>query len=331
MRKNGTGKTGKIVGNGVFSPRERGGDWNYLLLNDDVIDTIKWFCRAHSRTASRGDRHMTSTRSPWVRFLLAGLGIAMAPLGLPTARAQGFSPDPFKPFNSQFEQFVYPISPFAGGPGAAAGAMGRVDNQYQQYLKELEGADRALNQRYGIGVPHWKLRSDIDLDRRDQASRGVGRRGRDAGGSITQRYLAYFSESDPKKRANLLREITTRSRQEDRDVLVRAVGETENGEAGLESGRAGRGGSGSSRLGGRSGSASPLRDSAKTGDATGGRSTAPPPPRGRFGTGAGRIQRKPTDVLDRSRRLDDDVPSTRRPAAAGRRNSDGPAPSSPDE
>ena len=118
--------------------------------------------------------------------------------GVAKCPREGFSPDPFQPFNSQFQQYVRPVSPFTGGPGAA-GPMGGADNQYQQYLKELEGADRAQSQRYGIGVQYWKLRSDIDLDKRDQAKRGIGRRREVVAESISQKYLAYFSEENPKK------------------------------------------------------------------------------------------------------------------------------------
>jgi hypothetical protein len=276
----------------------------------------------------KGDPDMTSIRGPWVWYLLAGTSIALAPMGLRSARAQGFSPDPFQPFNSQFQQYVRPISPFAGGPGAA-GPMGRADNQYQQYLKELEGADRAQSQRYGIGVQYWKLRSDAALDKRDQAKRGIGRRREVAAESISQKYLAYFSEENPKKRATLMREFTTNPRQELRGGLAGAEDEAENGEGGPDAGRRPRREAGGlSGTGGRAGAAS-SRDSAKSGDATSGRTpAAPPPPRGRFPTGAGRSpSRKPTDVLDRSRRIDDEIPSPRKP---GRRNSDEPAPSSPD-
>jgi hypothetical protein len=266
---------------------------------------------------------MTSTRGPWVWYVLAGISIAVAPIGLQSARGQGFSPDPFQPFNSQYNQFTYPISPFAGGPGAA-GPMGRADNQYQQYLKELDGADRALSQRYGIGVQYWKLRSDASLDKRDQLSRGIGRRREDAATSISQRYLAYFSEDDPQKRAILMRDFTTRWRPEPRGGAAAADGETGKGDAGR---RPLRGAGGLTGAGGRSGA----RDSAKPGDATSRRGPAPPPPpRTRFPTGPSRAQRNPSDVIERSRRLDDDLPSTRRPTAADRRNPDETAPSSPD-
>ena len=272
---------------------------------------------------------MTSTRCGWARFLLAGLSIALAPVGFPSARAQGFGPDPFQPFNSQFQQFTYPISPYAGGPGAAAGAMGgRVDNQYQQYLKELEGADRALNQRYGIGVQYWKLRSDIDLDKRDQLKRRMARQNDGGAASISQKYLAYFSERNPRKRASLMREFASNRRSE-----ARAGGETEDGEAGLDSGRPVRGAGGLSGNGGRSGASSLQGDSAKSGDAKSGRSTAPSAPActipcRRNGPDS---CRPATDVLERSRRLDDDLPGTRKPAASDRRNTDRPASSSPDD
>jgi hypothetical protein len=268
-----------------------------------------------------GDPEMTSTRGPWVRFLVAGACIALAPIGRQSAHAQGFSPDPFKPFNSEYQQYAYPISPFAGGPGAAAGMMGRADNQYQRYLKELEGADRALNQRYGIGVPHWKLRSDAKLDKLAQQKRGMRRPKEDAATSISKRYIAYFTEDDPKKRAELMRDFTANTGLSAPEGLARSDKETDTGGAG-----------GLSGAGGRSGSSASSRESAKAGDAAGRRSAAPPPPRGRFGSGAGRVQRRPSDVLDRSRRLDDDLPGPRLPAAGVRRRSSGDsAPVSPDD
>ncbi len=83
---------------------------------------------------------MTSTRGPWIGYLLAGLSIAAAPMGFPAARAQGFGPDPYKPFNHQYEQYVYPTNPGLTGQ-AGMGPFRRVDNQFQQWLTEQEGAD----------------------------------------------------------------------------------------------------------------------------------------------------------------------------------------------
>ena len=69
-----------------------------------------------------GDRDMTWTRDRCDPLSIRGLCVAAAPLGLSMAHAQGFGPDPFRPFNSQYVQYVYPIRPETGGaacPGAA--------------------------------------------------------------------------------------------------------------------------------------------------------------------------------------------------------------------
>ena len=317
----------KIVDAGAIGSGARCADWNDLVANDDVIDTIQWCWRMRGGTVPSGDRDMTSTRGRWIRFLLFGMSLGVAPVGIPGARAQG--PDPFQPYNNQFQQFVRPISPVAGGPGAA-GPMGRADNQYQQYLKELDGADRALNQRYGIGVQYWKLRSDIELDKRAMLNRRPSRQNEDFAASISQKYMAYFSEDNPRKRAILMRDFAT-NRQPDAHGGRARAGDAENGEAGLEPGRPIRGGGGFSGAGGRTGTSS-ARDSGRAGEAASGRSTppAPPPPRVRNSGGTGRIQRRPSDVLDRSRALGDDLPVRRRPTAADRRNADAPATPSPD-
>ena len=66
---------------------------------------------------------MRWTRDRWIRFLFAGFCITVASQGLGTAHAQGFGPDPFRPFNSQYDQYVFPIRPETGG--AAAPGRGR--------------------------------------------------------------------------------------------------------------------------------------------------------------------------------------------------------------
>ena len=72
---------------------------------------------------------MKWTRDRWIRFLFAGLCIARgAAGGLRAAHAQGFGPDPFRPFNSQYDQYVYPIRPETGGAAAPARRLARGDN-----------------------------------------------------------------------------------------------------------------------------------------------------------------------------------------------------------
>jgi len=272
--------------------------------------------------ASSGDREMTSTRGPWIGYLLAGLSIAAAPIGFPAARAQGYSPDPYKPFNHQFEQYVYPTSPALTGQ-AGIGPFRRVDNQFQQWVTEQDGAERASKERYGIGVQHWKLRTDLKLDRLDRLNRKNGRRIDDSAAAISRKYLAYFSENDPTKRAVLMREFVPLARRDERENLAR-VNETETGANAASGRRAGRGAS-----------SDISRDATRTGEeATGegtGRSVPPPPPISRFSGGSGRTPRKPTDVLDRSRSIPDyDRSGSRTPPAAGRGDGEKPPADSPE-
>ena len=257
---------------------------------------------------------MTSTRGPWIGYILAGLSIAAAPIGFPAVRAQGYSPDPYKPFNSQFQQYVYPTNPALTGQ-AGAGPFRRNDNQYQQWLTEQEGAERASSQRYGIGVQYWKLRSNAALDKLARLDRRNGRRIDDSAAAISRKYLAYFSENDPSKRAILMREFVPLARRDEREEA-----ETEKG-AGANVAR-------------RSGTRVPsdvLRDATKSADEGTGRSIPPAPPISRFSGGSGRTQRLPSDVLDRSRAMPDREGSgTRTPPAIERRNRERPSSEQPD-
>ena len=84
---------------------------------------------------------MVSSRNRWLRSLLTGLGILAAPVGASTVWAQPI--DPFRPFNSQYDAYRYPIGPATpeGGQSAPMALSGvRGANQYQNYLNELQGA-----------------------------------------------------------------------------------------------------------------------------------------------------------------------------------------------
>ena len=131
---------------------------------------------------------------------------------------QGFGPDPFRPYNNQYDPYVYPTSPPGFAASGAASALGRRDNQFQQYLEQQDGAQRASSssERYGQGVPHWKARSDSEASgpnstARIQTNPSVERQVSNLE-SIHQKYLAYFSEDDPKKQAVLLREFNSNRR-----------------------------------------------------------------------------------------------------------------------
>jgi hypothetical protein len=246
---------------------------------------------------------MNLTRVRWIRFLFAGLCITAAPLGVSIAQAQGFGPDPFRPFNSQYMQYAYPIAPETGGAAMPGRGMNRGDNQYQQWLTEQEGASR-LGSRNAAGVPYWKLRTDLAEDLRERRSRRNVRND-DAIGSITQKYLAYFSEPNPARRAILLRDYTPIQRDDERD------GERGEGRLGPDATRrpaAGR----------RAGAATSPRGPGGVGEEKSGRRIPPAPaPSIR---GSGRSPRRPTEVLDRVRALDDNNADTARTPARTRSN-----------
>jgi len=164
---------------------------------------------------------MTTTRGKWLRSALAGLSIAAAQAGASSAWAQGFGPDPFQPYNSQYEPYTRPVGPASPAAGQSAGMNGRSggrgDNQFQAYLNELSGAGRARDEKYGIGMPYYRAavdpRFDVDGRREYRPNRKADRTFEQTQELITQKYLAYFAERDPKKRAELLRDFNqTRGR-----------------------------------------------------------------------------------------------------------------------
>ena len=323
----GKGRTGcRIVGTGAISMGERFGDWNDLMANDDVIDTIQWCWRMRGGTVPSGDRDMTSTRGRWIRFLLLGMSLGVAPVGIPGARAaKALTRFSRTTTNSNNLSDRSARSPAAQVRPARWGA----DNQYQQYLKELDGADRALNQRYGIGVQYWKLRSDIELDKRAMLNRRPARQNEDFAASISQKYLAYFSEDNPRKRAILMRDFAT-----NRQPMGAA------GERGRATPRTAKPGSSravpsaeaaDSRRGRSHRDVVPRAIQVRAGEAASGRPTPPAPPAARTKPGWNGTDSAPTVRCARSfSRLGDDLPVRRRPTAADRRNADAPATPSPD-
>jgi len=274
---------------------------------------------------------MTKTRGQWIRFLLAGLSIAVAPLGLDAARAQGFGPDPFRPYNSQYDGYLRPLSEPGLAAGAAASARGgRGDNSFQEYLNQLEGADRATSQRYGIGVPYWQARGDVKRDRLElKANRRAERSPEATLESINQKYLAYFFEGDPRKRAVLLRDFSSTRRMSTRDAPLRREDGSDDRDAASEldsprrSRSTARGGSDDERptrsTRGRSG----------TGAEAGERAIPPPPPLRGLSRGTTKRDRRPTDTLKRSLEDDDTEPGAA--PRIRRRTPVRPAPTPPDE
>lgn len=70
-------------------------------------------------------------REKRLRTLLTVLAGMIAPASASTAFAQGFGPDPFRPYNSQYDAYTYPQGPAspAGGGRRCLAACGQRGGQ----------------------------------------------------------------------------------------------------------------------------------------------------------------------------------------------------------
>jgi len=287
---------------------------------------------------------MTLTRGKWLRSLLAALAVMVVPGGTSSLWAQGFGADPFRPYNNQYDPYTYPLGPTTPGAGQSGGFkadMGtRGANQFQSYLDELSGAGRQGAERYGIGMPYYRSSIDPTFDpkgnREYRPNFKADRTYEKSQDVITRKYLAYFSEKDPKRRAELLRDYNQTRNDASRAMSSRRTDSARALEAATEAdfaerrstaatGRA----SGSGALADGQPRSSSARRSSRTAPAadTGrrpGRVTVPPPPAlyPRDSSRRTTPRRSPSEVLDRSRRLNsgDDVkptPGSRTGATSG--------------
>lgn len=162
------------------------------------------------QTRSRGGRRFgirLATGSAW-------LLLAISPL---SALAQGFGPDPFRPFNSQYDSYVYPIAPGpydpVGNPGLnRAGVRGA--NQFDDYLNGIGSTANRYDQLYRSQISSqrrgFKPSSEADAKFEDQQS------------SLTTLYFKYLRERDPVKRAALLKQYTKARKESAREVPTAA-------------------------------------------------------------------------------------------------------------
>jgi len=148
---------------------------------------------------------MTSARSFLAKWFVTSL-VPLAVASIPQVFAQGgFGPDPYRPFNQQYDAFVYPVAPGQGDVVPNEGAMNRFgtsrSNQFQDYMRSL-------------GENGGTYRSQRRLDPKDfreqqyQPNRKVDEQSGfyEKQDVVSQAYFAYIRERDPKKRAELLKE-----------------------------------------------------------------------------------------------------------------------------
>lgn len=116
--------------------------------------------------------------------------------------AQGFGPDPFRPFNSQYDSYVYPISPGpldpVGNPTLNGGGV-RGANQFGNYLNSMDSGN--------VGTRFDQLyRSQINAHRRPfNPAQAADAKFEEQQSSTTDLYFKFIRERDPAKRAALLK------------------------------------------------------------------------------------------------------------------------------
>jgi len=278
---------------------------------------------------------MTSMHGNWFRFLITALSLGAAVTGTTTVWAQGFGPDPFRPYNSQYDPYVYPMGPAgpaAGQGGAMNGSGIRSANQYQNFLNELQGPSYSNGERYGIGQPYYRSTVDqsyIKHYRPDyQPKVKTEKSFEDTQRLINEKYFAYLEEKDPKKRARLLKDyhqartLATRALSTRRENPARIMESATRLESEPESTTTRRttDRASSSPLTPRSGlPTSPRIRSGYLDSSRGsGSRSLPPAPALPFGSSTRTgTQRTPTDVLNRARSLDKPVDGQSKPAAKG--------------
>jgi hypothetical protein len=338
--------------------------WKYPMASDDLIGKINrgWRCsrvergfaacgirsragdcmairhfsdrRVNRSNRPEGDRSMNSTRGNCLRSLLAGVSIAAAPAGAPAARAQGYGPDPFQPYNAQYEPFSYPLGPANPAAGQSAGANVRSGvrgaNDWENYMNSLVGAGRQGTEKYGIGMPYHRAAVDPRFDKDGRREYRPNRKA-DAAFErtrelVAEKYLAYFSERDPARRAALLRDYSRLQRRVTRALSASGDDQTRLLSAVAEPGNSRRSNppalSRDEESRGTENRA--LRSNeAERSDSLRSRSRSIPPPPPLPPGAAARPRRTPDQVLERAQRIggsDRLVPDARGRSAAGRRN-----------
>jgi hypothetical protein len=255
---------------------------------------------------------MRSHRGSWLGSWLLASGFVLMPAFSATVRAQGgFGPDPFNPYNSQYAPYVQPMGPADPAGGQGGGFLprdgNRGANQFQDYLEGLQGGGRNTSDRANIGMPYYRSAVDPDYDPRGRGSRQyrpnnsrANTNFEKAQQTVTEKYFAYYSERDPARRAELMKQYRAARRTETRVLSGRGLTPSRTPES---SSRTEFG----SRRSPRTGSAPPVPG---TGDRSGFEDSGIGPPPAVPSRGSTRSSRSssrgtsPSDVLRRSEAMD---------------------------
>jgi len=170
-----------------------------------------------SRNSSSGSSKSTVLRNTALPLLL-GVLLSTA------ARGQGFGPDPFQPYNSQYAPFITPVAPgpmdYGYNNGLARGIRGA--NQFENYLNSLQtSAAGARAGNAGVGVPHFQANRayDREFDRLYQPNKRADQQFEANQASVNQLYFEYLREKDPKKRAEIFHNYNRARSRADRELV----------------------------------------------------------------------------------------------------------------
>jgi hypothetical protein len=168
---------------------------------------------------------MATFRLKATRLLrLAGLCGLVAAFG--PGPASGQTPDPYRPYNSAYDAFVYPTYPngtgFFPNQGMVQGNTGLSQaNQFEDFMNDVGAGSRFEDdrspgpRRTGPGVPYYAAyrRYDRDYDRVYQPNKKSDPDYYDEQRARHEKYLDYLKEKNPAKRAQLYREYMTETRR----------------------------------------------------------------------------------------------------------------------
>ncbi|AGA26595.1 hypothetical protein [Singulisphaera acidiphila] len=161
------------------------------------------------------------------RLASAGLFVLTSMGWVGSAKAQDHTADPYKPYNQQYEQFVYPAYPSGYGLTPNQNLLERGGyggaNQFQRFLDSEEGPSDELGtgrRRSGPGIPYYSAYRQYDKDygRIYQPNQESDKAFQQDQRSKHDKYIAYLKERDPRKRAELYRAYTRDANKVSRDL-----------------------------------------------------------------------------------------------------------------
>ncbi len=141
---------------------------------------------------------MNPTRPRVAPALLALAAACLAPAA--AAHAQGFGPDPFRPYNSQYDPYVFGVAPgpldSVGNPTINRQGV-RNANQYREAMEGLDNSNRYDRSFRAYDQDRKRVyRPNAEADKNYNARRT----------KASDIYFQYLYEKDPRKRAALFKE-----------------------------------------------------------------------------------------------------------------------------